>query len=138
MKAQNVGRVGGYAKLDGKGDSVAHMLGSANGETGLVMGRGQLSNLVLEMVVEQYVVGLSLGVELSEVELREALAPCCCKGAKTSALFGRIAGVVAPVDRLLIGSVSLDDWSEVTLVVDEYRLQFRNGCGRIGVSIGIS
>ena len=44
-----VGRVGGNASLAGTGNSVAGILGSADGEVMLGMGRGQVSNLLMEL-----------------------------------------------------------------------------------------
>ena len=45
----SVGRVGGRLQLRGKGNSVAAMLAGADGEVGLAMGRGRVSNLLIEM-----------------------------------------------------------------------------------------
>lgn len=44
-----VGRIGGEVKLAGTGNSVARMLATADGEVALGMGRGRLSNLLLEL-----------------------------------------------------------------------------------------
>lgn len=44
-----IGRVGGNASLAGSGNSVAGILGSADGEVMLGMGRGQISNLLMEL-----------------------------------------------------------------------------------------
>lgn len=44
-----IGRVGGNASLAGTGDSVAGILGTADGEVMLGMGRGQVSNLLMEL-----------------------------------------------------------------------------------------
>lgn len=44
-----VGRVGGNASLAGTGNSVAGILGTADGEVMLGMGRGQISNLLMEL-----------------------------------------------------------------------------------------
>lgn len=44
-----VGRVGGNASLAGTGNSVAGILGTADGEVMLGMGRGQVSNLLMEL-----------------------------------------------------------------------------------------
>ena len=45
----SVGRVGGRLQLRGKGNSVADMLAGADGEVGLAMGRGRVSNLLIEL-----------------------------------------------------------------------------------------
>lgn len=44
-----VGRVGGEVALRGEGNSIARMLATANGDVAIGMGRGQVSNLVLEL-----------------------------------------------------------------------------------------
>ena len=44
----SVGRIGGRVDLKGRGNSVAALLGSADGEVGLIMGSGRISNLLLE------------------------------------------------------------------------------------------
>jgi len=82
MKAQNVGRVGGYVRLNGKGDSVASMLGSANGETGMVMGRGQLSNLILELA------GLDIAESLEFLLAKDRTVPVRCAYADVEAKEG--------------------------------------------------
>lgn len=43
------GRIGGKATLAGQGNSIAQMLGSSNGAVAIGMGRGQISNLVMEL-----------------------------------------------------------------------------------------
>jgi len=45
----SAGRIGGSARLAARGNSVAEMLGSANGDLALTMSGGQLSNLLLEL-----------------------------------------------------------------------------------------
>jgi uncharacterized protein involved in outer membrane biogenesis len=44
-----IGKLGGDIKLDGSGNSIARMLGSSDGSVMLGMGRGQVSNLVMEL-----------------------------------------------------------------------------------------
>ncbi|WP_372015573.1 AsmA family protein [Pseudoxanthomonas sp. 10H] len=44
-----VGRIGGDISLHGRGNSIAAILGSADGDVGLGMGRGRISNLVMEL-----------------------------------------------------------------------------------------
>lgn len=47
--AQNaIGKVGGTVALNGSGNSVAGMLGNSNGEVAIGMGRGSISNLLME------------------------------------------------------------------------------------------
>lgn len=56
--AQNaIGKVGGKVDLAGSGNSFARMLGSSDGNVLLGMGRGQISNLLMEMA----------GIDLAEI-----------------------------------------------------------------------
>ncbi|HVR81123.1 MAG TPA: AsmA family protein [Luteimonas sp.] len=43
-----IGKVGGKVSLSGSGNSIAQMLGSSNGNAAIGMGRGQISNLLME------------------------------------------------------------------------------------------
>ena len=43
-----IGKVGGKISLNGSGNSIARMLGSSNGNAAIGMGRGQISNLLME------------------------------------------------------------------------------------------
>ena len=44
-----IGRIGGDITLAGSGNSIARMLGTADGQASVGMGRGQISNLVMEL-----------------------------------------------------------------------------------------
>jgi len=44
-----IGRVGGDVRIAGTGNSIALMLGSADGDAAIGMGRGQISNLLMEL-----------------------------------------------------------------------------------------
>lgn len=56
--AQNaIGKVGGKVALEGTGNSVAAMLGSSDGSVQIGMGRGRISNLLMEMA----------GIDLAEI-----------------------------------------------------------------------
>src|SRR5690606_28990428 len=44
-----IGKIGGHVALTGTGNSIARMLGSADGDVALGMGRGQVSNLLMEL-----------------------------------------------------------------------------------------
>ena len=44
-----IGRIGGNVSLTGTGNSIAGILGTANGDVALGMGRGQVSNLLMEL-----------------------------------------------------------------------------------------
>jgi AsmA family protein len=46
---EGVGRIAGEARLQGRGNSVADMLATADGDFGVVMGPGRVSNLLLEL-----------------------------------------------------------------------------------------
>jgi uncharacterized protein involved in outer membrane biogenesis len=49
MKPANVGRINGTVDLRGQGNSIAEMLGTADGAVQLGMGSGRFSNLLLEL-----------------------------------------------------------------------------------------
>jgi len=49
LTVANVGTLGGRARLDGNGNSVAQMLGTANGEAALIMDGGSVSELILRL-----------------------------------------------------------------------------------------
>ncbi len=56
--AQNaIGKVGGQVQLTGNGNSVAQMLGSSSGEVAIGIGRGKISNLLMEMA----------GIDIAEI-----------------------------------------------------------------------
>ncbi|HZX78439.1 AsmA family protein [Lysobacter sp.] len=56
--AQNaIGKVGGKVTLEGTGNSIAAMLGSSDGAVTVGMGRGRISNLLMEMA----------GIDLAEI-----------------------------------------------------------------------
>ena len=48
--AQSQGSLGGRFRLGGSGDSVAAIMAGANGEAGLAMGPGRISNYIMELV----------------------------------------------------------------------------------------
>jgi uncharacterized protein involved in outer membrane biogenesis len=49
LTSDAIGRIGGRVAIAGTGNSVAKMLGSADGDIALGMGRGQISNLMMEL-----------------------------------------------------------------------------------------
>lgn len=67
-----VGKVGGEIALAGTGNSIARMLGSSNGEVVLGMGRGQVSNLLIEMA------GLDVAEALKFLITRDRKVPVRC------------------------------------------------------------
>jgi uncharacterized protein involved in outer membrane biogenesis len=71
--AQGVaGRVGGDITLAGRGNSVARMLASADGDVALGMGRGQVSNLLMEYA------GLDIYEALKFLIMGDQLIPIRC------------------------------------------------------------
>ncbi len=48
LNEESTGRIGGRLDLAGNGNSVAKMLATADGDVGLIMGKGRVSNLLLE------------------------------------------------------------------------------------------
>lgn len=48
--AESQGSLGGHVRLQGSGDSVAGLLATADGEAGLAMGPGRISNYIMELV----------------------------------------------------------------------------------------
>lgn len=57
LASDAVGRVGGRIVLTGTGNSIAAMLGSSDGEVALGMGRGRISNLLMEFA----------GIDIAEI-----------------------------------------------------------------------
>lgn len=49
LTQSGAGTLSGAVALTAQGNSIAHMLGSANGDIGLIMGSGRISNLLLEL-----------------------------------------------------------------------------------------
>lgn len=67
-----VGRVGGDIALTGTGNSIAAMLGSADGDIALGMGRGQISNLLLELA------GIDIAEALKFLVTKDRKVPIRC------------------------------------------------------------
>ncbi len=67
-----VGRVGGHVALSGAGNSVAAMLGSADGEIALGMGPGRISNLLMELA------GLDVAEALKFLLTKDRTVPIRC------------------------------------------------------------
>lgn len=115
LAEDSTGRIGGKIVLKGSGNSVAQMLGSSSGEIGMVMGRGQISNLLLELA------GLDLQEALRFLLGKDRVIPVRCAYAD----FGVTDGVMLTrqfafdtTDTILYaeGSVSLrDETFELTL-----------------------
>ena len=67
-----IGRVGGDIALAGTGNSVAAMLATSSGDVGLGMGRGQVSNLVMELA------GLDIAEALKFLITGDRIIPVRC------------------------------------------------------------
>lgn len=67
-----VGRVGGQMKVTGSGNSIAAMLGSADGEIALGMGPGRISNLLMELA------GLDIAEALKFLVTQDRTVPIRC------------------------------------------------------------
>ena len=99
------GSISGAIALDAQGNSVAQMLGSANGDVGFIMGSGRISNLLLELA------GLDVAESLKylldqkkEVPIRCAYAVFKVEGgvAKTQSL------IFDTTDTMLLGQGTID------------------------------
>lgn len=67
-----VGRVGGNVAINGTGNSIAAMLGTANGEIALGMGAGRISNLLMELA------GLDVAEALKFLITEDRTVPIRC------------------------------------------------------------
>ena len=67
-----VGRVGGRVAVNGSGNSIAAMLGSADGEIALGMGPGRISNLLMELA------GLDVAEALKFLITKDRTVPIRC------------------------------------------------------------
>jgi uncharacterized protein involved in outer membrane biogenesis len=99
------GRISGAIALDAQGNSIAHMLGSANGDVGFIMGEGRISNLLLELAGLDVAESLKYLLDKNkEVGLRCAYAAFKLEDgvAKTQAL------AFDTTDTLLLGRGAID------------------------------
>ncbi|WP_082563070.1 AsmA family protein [Pseudoxanthomonas sp. Root65] len=67
-----IGRIGGDIKVTGTGNSIAGILGTADGDIALGMGRGQISNLLMELA------GLDIAEALKFLVTRDKTVPVRC------------------------------------------------------------
>jgi uncharacterized protein involved in outer membrane biogenesis len=67
-----IGKVGGDIKISGNGNSIAKMLGSADGDIALGMGRGQISNLLMELA------GIDIAEALKFLVTKDRKVPIRC------------------------------------------------------------
>ncbi len=105
LASNAIGKVGGQVRIETTGNSIADMLGHGNGEIVVGMGRGSISNLLMEMA----------GIDLAEIikfELTEdRMIPVRCAFGE----FGLQDGVMTArslafdtTDTLLIGEGTID------------------------------
>ncbi|WP_028916352.1 AsmA family protein [Pseudoxanthomonas sp. J35] len=105
-----VGRIGGDIALHGRGNSVAAILGSADGDVALGMGRGRISNLVMEFA------GLDIAESLKFLLTEDRQVPIRCAfadfGVKDGLMTSR-ALAFDSTDTIIVGegTVNLDDES---------------------------
>jgi uncharacterized protein involved in outer membrane biogenesis len=67
-----IGKVGGDIRIGGNGNSIAKMLGSADGDIALGMGRGQISNLLMELA------GIDIAEALKFLVTKDRKVPIRC------------------------------------------------------------
>jgi len=67
-----IGRIGGDISLTGTGNSIAAILGSSSGDVAIGMGRGQISNLLMELA------GLDIAEALKFLVTKDRTVPVRC------------------------------------------------------------
>lgn len=108
LTRDSAGRIGGRVELQGRGNSIAQMLATSNGEVGLVMGRGRISNLLLELA------GLDVAEALKFLLGKDRIVPLRCAHAQFAVQDGILQAqrlVFDTTDTVLYGegSISLRD-----------------------------
>lgn len=102
---ESIGRVGGRIEIQGRGNSVAALMGSANGEIGAAMGRGQISNLTLELA------GLDIFEALGFLIGKDQVVPVHCGFADftvTDGVMQTRAFAFDTTDTLMLAEGSID------------------------------
>jgi uncharacterized protein involved in outer membrane biogenesis len=105
LTRSSVGRIGGRVQLQGRGESLAAVLATADGEVGLVMGRGRISNLLLE------VAGLDVAEALKFLLGKDRVVPLRCAHADLVAKDGIVTTrrfVFDTTDTVLYGEGTID------------------------------
>ena len=100
-----LGAIGGEIGLTGHGNSIAGMLGSANGEVMVGMGRGQVSNLILELA------GIDVFEALRFLITGDRLVPIHCAFADFSVQDGLMearALAFDTADTIIVGEGTID------------------------------
>jgi uncharacterized protein involved in outer membrane biogenesis len=103
-----IGRIGGDIAIVGSGNSVAQILGSADGDIALGMGQGQISNLLMELA------GLDIAEALKFMVTKDRTIPVRCA-------FGDFA-----VKDGLMDARSLAFDSTDTIIVGKGRINLKN------------
>lgn len=108
LTEDSAGRVGGSVDLAGHGNSIAAMLASADGEVGLIMGEGRISNLLMEYA------GIDIAESLKFLIGKDRVIPIRCAFADFSVAKGlmstrRLAFDTTDTVILGEGTVSLRD-----------------------------
>jgi uncharacterized protein involved in outer membrane biogenesis len=101
----SVGRIAGNADLSARGNSVALMLGSADGELGLAMGRGRISALLIELA------GLDIAEAIRFLLTDDEVIPVRCAYADFAFADGVAtarAFAVDTTDTVIFGEGSID------------------------------
>ncbi|MBO9879870.1 AsmA family protein [Xanthomonas sp. D-109] len=105
LAKEAAGAIGGEIALAGSGNSIAQMLGSADGSVAVGMGKGRISNLVMELA------GLDIAESLKYLVTKDREIPVRCAFGD----FGVQHGVMTSrglafdsTDTLLVGSGTID------------------------------
>lgn len=105
LAKEAAGAIGGEIALTGSGNSIAQMLGSADGNVAVGMGKGRISNLVMELA------GLDLGESLKYLVTKDREIPVRCAfgdfGVRHGVMTSR-ALAFDSTDTLLVGSGTID------------------------------
>jgi len=102
---ESTGRVGGRVQVSGRGNSVAAVMATADGEIGLAMGPGRISNLTLELA------GLDIAEALKFMLGKDKVVPVRCGFAQFTVKGGVMetkALAFDTTDTLLLGEGSID------------------------------
>ena len=100
-----IGRIGGDIKIRGQGNSIAAIFGSADGDIALGMGRGQISNLIMELA------GLDIAESLRFLIGKDRQVPIRCAFADFSVKDGMMqtrAFAFDSTDTIIIGEGSIN------------------------------
>jgi AsmA family protein len=99
------GAIGGEIALAGTGNSIAQMLGSANGSVGIGMGKGHVSNLIMELA------GLDIAETLKFLVTKDRTIPVRCAFgdfAVSNGVMDARALAFDSTDTLIVGSGDID------------------------------